>query len=147
MVKRRGYKCPWCFQTLNSIQAFRFHTRTKHPHESRYEDTDPQPNKLLSNRSEIDSSSGVFEFDGILAADEFATCVEIAPDSDDDSYYSDFALEYELGGGGVYSSSSSVQQYMTVTERCTNTMRIHFTMAPNGMIGHTFVTASMEKMA
>jgi hypothetical protein len=107
MVKRRGYKCPWCFQTLNSIQAFRFHTRTKHPHESRHEDTDPLPNKLLSNRSEIDSSSGVFEFDGILAADEFATCVEIAPDSDDDSYYSDFALEYELGGGGVYSSSSS----------------------------------------
>jgi hypothetical protein len=47
----------------------------------------------------------VFEFDGVLADDEFASCVEIVADSDDYSYYSDCGFENEMGGGGIYSSS------------------------------------------
>ena len=83
MAKKRGLKCPWCFQSVPSINGFRNHIRTKHPHESRREDTAPLPNKLLSNRSNIDDSDGVFEFDGVLADDEFASCVEIVADSDE----------------------------------------------------------------
>ena len=105
MAKKRGLKCPWCFQSVPSINGFRVHIRTKHPHESRREDTGPLPNKLLSNRSSIDDSDGVFQFDGVLADDEFATCVEIIADPDDDSYYSDCGYENEMGGGGTYSSS------------------------------------------
>ena len=107
MAKKRGLKCPWCFQSVPSINGFRNHIRMKHPHESRREDTAPLPNKLLSNRSNIDDSDGVFEFDGVLADDEFASCVEIVADSDDDSYYSDCGFENEMGGGGIYSSSES----------------------------------------
>ena len=60
----------------------------------------------MSNRTDIDDSNGVFEFEGNLAGDDFATCIEIVYDSDDDSYYSDCGFDNEYGGCGVYSSSS-----------------------------------------
>ena len=58
----------------------------------------PLRNKLLSRRSNVDDDNGVFEFDNILGDAEIATCTEIVPEPDDDSYYSDYAYDCEYGG-------------------------------------------------
>ena len=85
------------------VTGYRLHIRN-HPQLQREKST--PPNKLLSKRSSIDDSNGVFEFNGIVADDQLAVCPEISPDSDDDSYYSDYAYDREYGSGGVLSSSS-----------------------------------------
>ena len=40
----------------------------------------------------------MFEFDDILGDTEIATCTEILPEADDDSYYSDYAYDCEYEG-------------------------------------------------
>ena len=102
--RRRPLPCPWCTESFKTIQGFRAHIR-KHQRSQR-DPISPLRNKLLSRRSNVDDDNGVFEFDDILGDAEIATCTEIVPEPDDDSYYSDYAYDCEYEGNNDLSSSS-----------------------------------------
>ena len=102
--RRRPLPCPWCVQSFKTIQGFRVHIRNHH--RSQRDPVSPIRNNLLSRRSNIDDKNGVFEFDDILGDIEIATCTEIVPEADDDSYYSDYAYDCEYGGSDDSSVSS-----------------------------------------
>lgn len=103
--RRRPLPCRWCIESFKTIQGFRVHIR-KHQRSQR-DPVSPLRNKLLSRRSNVDDDNGVFEFDDILGDAEIATCTEIVPEPDDDSYYSDYAYDCEYEGNNDLSSSSS----------------------------------------
>jgi len=103
--RRRPLPCPWCVESFKTIQGFRAHIRNHQ--RSQRDPVSPLRNKLLSRRSNVvDDDNGVFEFDDILGDAEIATCIEIVPQPDDDSYYSDYAYDCEYGGNENSPSSS-----------------------------------------